>query len=127
MMEELKGITVIGVDLEYHLFEPKKGCICLIQISTGEKDYIIDPLTNRENVAGVIAKIMSDSSVLKVLHGSDSDLLWLQNDFDAHPVRIFDTARAYKLANSDPQLPSLASLLGVFFGLKIDKSFQVAE
>jgi ankyrin repeat protein len=127
MVNEIQGINVIGVDLEYHVFEQKKGCICLIQISTGEKDYIIDALANRENVGNVIRDLMFDSNVLKVLHGPDSDLLWLQNDFDAHPVRVFDTARAHKLVSNSSQLSSLAKLLSIYFDLVVDKSFQVAE
>lgn len=127
MVSEIQNINVIGLDLEYHTFGHKKGCICLIQISTGAKDYIIDALTNRAEVGEVLKNIVEDEKVIKVLHGADSDLMWLQNDFDIHPVRIFDTARAYKISNSDSQLPSLAILLYVFFNLKIDKSFQVAE
>ena len=127
MKQEIKGINSIGVDLEYHLFKKSKGCLCLIQISTGVKDYIIDALANRNELAIIINEIMEDAEVLKVFHGADSDLLWLQIDFDTHPVRIFDTARAYKIANNDSQLPSLAILLYVYFNLKIDKSFQVAE
>ena len=127
MVSELHGVNVLGVDLEYHVFSHKRGCLCLVQISTGDKDYIIDALSNREEVGIVVKEIMEDPEVVKILHGADSDMMWLQNDFDAHPVRIFDTGRAYKIANSDPQLPSLAALLYVFFNLKIDKSFQVAE
>ena len=127
MQESIKGANVIGVDLEYHSFQNKKGCLCLVQISTGYVDYIIDALANRNELGIMIKRIMADQDVIKIFHGPDSDLLWLQNDFDAHPVRIFDTARAYKIINGNPQLPSLAALLKTYFNLTIDKTFQVAE
>lgn len=120
-------MSVIGIDIEYYTFEPKVGCISLVQISTGEKDFIIDPLINRTRVGEFLREIMMDPKKLKLFHGADSDLLWLQNDFLAHAVNVFDTSRAYKIISKDSNLPSLASLLLQFLNIKADKTFQVAD
>lgn len=127
VMKEIESFTVIGVDLEYHTFEAKKGCICLIQLSNGEVDYVIDALVNREKLGVFVRWLMENEKIVKIFHGCDSDLLWLKSDFDAHPVRIFDTARAYRVLKNESQLSSLAFLIHHFFGIKVDKSFHVAE
>lgn len=127
LINEIENFSVIGVDLEYHAFESNKGCICLLQISDGEVDYVIDGLVCREKLRILVKRFMDDEKIIKVFHGCDSDLMWLKNDFDAHPVRVFDTARAYKVLNNEKQLPSLAKLVQGYFDVIMDKSFQIAE
>ena len=127
MLEKLKGFSIIGVDLEYHLYKAKIGCLCLVQISNGLEDFIIDALVNRNYLASVLAQLIDNPEIVKIFHGADSDLLWLQNDFDLHPVRIFDTARAYRILKGENMLPSLVSLLWMYFGIEIDKTFKISE
>ncbi|CAG9321746.1 unnamed protein product [Blepharisma stoltei] len=127
MASYFNNISVIGVDLEYYSFEPRKGCISLIQLSSGERDFVIDPFVNRSKIAAFMKELMIDSTKTKALHGADSDLLWLQNDFLAYSANIFDTARASKLITGENDCPSLASLIYEYLGLKIDKSFQVSD
>ena len=43
MIDDLKLFNVIGVDVEHHGYRSFLGITCLIQISTIEKDYIVDP------------------------------------------------------------------------------------
>ena len=43
MIDDLKLFNVIGVDVEHHNYRSYLGITCLIQISTMEKDYIVDP------------------------------------------------------------------------------------
>ena len=60
MINELKSFTEIGVDVEHHNYRSFLGITCLIQISTIEKDYIVDPfplwkdghLTNLNEIFG---------------------------------------------------------------------------
>ena len=70
------GCNALAVDLEYHAaFERGATILCLLQMSTSEKDYIVDALVLRENVAKSGLKgIFEDPAVVKVFHGSDSDL-----------------------------------------------------
>ena len=127
MKRDLEEVEVVGVDLEYHSFSETKGCVCLLQISSGAKDYLLDTLQIRKELRVFLQELMLDDSVVKIFHGGDSDVLWLQNDFDAHVVRMFDTARAHKILFKDSFLPSLANLLKTCMELKIDKTFQIAD
>jgi len=46
-VEETKREEILAVDLEYHNFEKHTSAICLIQISSMAKDYVIDALVAR--------------------------------------------------------------------------------
>ena len=43
MINDLKMCNEIGVDVEHHSYRSFMGLTCLIQISSVEKDYIVDP------------------------------------------------------------------------------------
>jgi exosome complex exonuclease RRP6 len=60
--------------------------------------------------------------VLKVLHGADSDIVWLQRDFDIHIANLFDTGQAARVL----QYPSagLAYLLSRFCSVKVQPLFS---
>jgi len=65
MMKELEVTTEIAVDLEHHSFRTFLGLTCLIQISTREKDYIIDALTLRDDLE-VLNDIFTRPKIVKV-------------------------------------------------------------
>lgn len=61
-----------------------------MQISTRTKDYVVDTLALRPWLH-VLLPVFSDPKVLKVLHGADMDILWLQRDCGLYIVNMFDT------------------------------------
>ena len=62
-----------------------------MQLSTREKDFIIDTIALRDSIGKALGAVFADSSCLKILHGGDSDVRWLQRDFGIYLVNIFDT------------------------------------
>lgn len=54
---------------------------------------------------------------MKVLHGADSDIVWLQRDFGIYVVNMFDTGQAARVL----AFPSagLAYLLSHLCGVKV--------
>jgi len=115
----------VGLDLEYFSFDEKRGVISLLQLSDGLQDYILDPF--RCAVAGFMRRLMRRRDCLKVLHGADSDLVWLQLDYSAFACNVFDTARAHRVVSKEPGLPSLARLLEHYLSISLDKVFQIAD
>jgi hypothetical protein len=41
----------------------------------------------------LLLPVFSDPAVVKVLHGADSDIVWLQRDFGLYIVNLFDTGQ----------------------------------
>jgi exosome complex exonuclease RRP6 len=88
-----------------------QGFTCLMQISTRSRDYIVDVLSLRPCIGAALARPFADASILKVLHGANSDVLWLQKDFGLFLVNMMDTGQAAWILD----LPrGLASLLQHF-------------
>jgi hypothetical protein len=96
MIGHLKHQTVISLDTEHHDRHSYCGITCLLQISTEFQDYIIDPLPLREHL-WLLNKVTTDPSILKILHGADSDVIWLQEDFSIYIVNLFDTCIASQM------------------------------
>lgn len=65
LLEDLKHVTEFAVDLEHHDYRTYYGFLCLMQISTRTKDYIIDTLLLREELE-VLNEVFTDSSIVKV-------------------------------------------------------------
>jgi len=59
-------------------------------LSTRERDYIIDTLALRSDLQ-VLNEVFTNPSVVKVFHGADSDVFWLQRDLGVYLVNMFDT------------------------------------
>ena len=57
------------------------------------EDFIVDTLALREHMH-VLGTSFHDPNIVKVFHGSDSDIMWLQRDFGLYIVNLFDTGQA---------------------------------
>lgn len=87
-------------------------------------DYIIDPLRARDSV-WLLNEVTTNPAILKVLHGADMDVLWLQRDFGVYLVNMFDTGQAARVLGFESF--GLAYLLKRFCGVEANKQFQRAD
>ncbi|KAI9788107.1 MAG: exosome nuclease subunit [Peltula sp. TS41687] len=125
MLAELKAATEIAIDLEHHDTRSYVGLVCLMQISTREKDWIIDTLKPWREELQILNEVFTDPRILKVFHGAYMDIVWLQRDLGLYVVGLFDTYHAAR-ALGYPQA-SLASLLSRFVKFDADKQYQMAD
>jgi hypothetical protein len=88
---ELDSSREIAVDLEHHNFRSYQGFTCLMQISTRDRDFVVDTIKLRSLVGKYLSGIFADCSKVKVLHGSDYDVEWLQKDYGIYIINLFDT------------------------------------
>ncbi|VUZ47034.1 unnamed protein product [Hymenolepis diminuta] len=124
MLNDLLTQSEIAVDLEHHSYRTYLGITCLIQISTRSKDYIVDALKLRDNLE-YLNEVFTNPNIVKVLHGSDMDLMWLQRDFGVYMINLFDTGQASRVLHFARF--SLSFLLEMFVGIVPDKSLQLAD
>ncbi|KAL7466463.1 hypothetical protein ACHAXS_006764 [Conticribra weissflogii] len=140
-------IHEIALDLEAHSHRTFAGFVCLMQLSlrrgvelptftindpgrnqtTNKKghNFLIDTLSLRHVIPIHLGPILSNPSILKVMHGADSDVPWLQRDFGCYIVNLFDTGRAARAL----KFPSagLAYLLRKYAGVEADKVHQLSD
>ncbi|XP_069466040.1 exosome complex component 10 isoform X2 [Ambystoma mexicanum] len=124
MNEKLLGCCEFAVDLEHHSYRSFLGLTCLMQISTRNEDFIIDTLELRSDLH-ILNESFTDPGVVKVLHGADSDVEWLQKDFGLYLVNMFDTHQAARALNLGRH--SLDHLLKLYCDVQSDKRYQLAD
>ncbi|KDN63370.1 putative 3'-5' exonuclease [Colletotrichum sublineola] len=125
MLEDLKKAKEIAVDLEHHDFRTYVGLTSLMQISTREKDWIVDTLKPWREQLQVLNEVFADPSIIKVFHGAFMDMVWLQRDLGLYVNGLFDTGMACEVLHY-PQ-KSLAFLLKKFVNFDADKKYQLAD
>ncbi|CAK9297282.1 unnamed protein product [Gordionus sp. m RMFG-2023] len=124
LIQDLAKEEIIAIDLEHHSYRSYLGLVCLMQISTRKKDYLVDTFTLWNDMNRLI-KIFANPNILKVFHGAHKDIEWLQRDFSLYVVNLFDTfyaSEALKLP-----IKSLAYLLMLYCGVQANKEFQLAD
>ncbi|KXL43744.1 MAG: hypothetical protein FE78DRAFT_81504 [Acidomyces sp. 'richmondensis'] len=125
MLEELKQASEIAVDLEHHDQRSYIGIVCLMQISTRDKDWIIDTLKPWRRKLECLNEVFANPNILKVLHGAYMDVVWLQRDLGLYLVGLFDTHHAARALGYPGG--SYAYLLKRFTKLDAQKQFQMAD
>lgn len=125
MLAELKTAKEIAVDLEHHDNRSYIGMVSLMQISTRDKDWIIDTLKPWRRKLECLNEVFADPSIVKVLHGAYMDIIWLQRDLGLYVVGLFDTYHAARSLGYPGG--SLAYLLERFVGFKAQKQYQIAD
>ncbi|NXD29298.1 EXOSX protein, partial [Spelaeornis formosus] len=122
--EKLMTCKEFALDLEHHSYRSFLGLTCLMQISTRTEDFIIDTLELRSDM-NILNETFTDPAIVKVLHGADSDVEWLQRDFGLYLVNMFDTHQAARVLNLGRH--SLDHLLKLYCSVDADKKYQLAD
>ncbi|KAG6193435.1 hypothetical protein E4U27_007760 [Claviceps purpurea] len=125
MLQELKKAKEIAVDLEHHDFRTYTGLVCLMQVSTRDKDWIVDTLQPWRHELQILNEVFADPHIIKVFHGAYMDMVWLQRDLGLYINGLFDTYFACDILNYPGK--SLAFLLSKFVDFDADKQYQLAD
>ena len=113
----------LAVDTEANSLHAYQERVCLIQFSTPQDDYLVDPLALGDLTH--LGPLFSDPQIEIIFHASEYDMIGLQRDFSFTFANIFDTMLAARILGY--KSIGLASLLAEKFGLDIDKHNQKAN
>jgi len=123
LVDELTSQPRIAVDTESNSLHAYRERVCLIQFSTLEKDYLVDPLALDDlNILGLI---FADPKIEKVFHAAEYDLICLRRDYGFEFSNLFDTMQAGRILGR--KQAGLDSLLKEKFDIKVNKRFQKAD
>lgn len=89
LVDVLSEERFFAVDTEQHSLRSFLGFTALVQISTREKDYLVDTIALHDFM-GILRPVFANPSICKVFHGADNDIVWLQRDFHIYVVSLFD-------------------------------------
>lgn len=70
-------------------------------------------------------KVTTDPAILKILHGSNMDILWLQRDFGVYIVNLFDTGVCSRVLGLEQH--SFKYILSRYCQENANKSLQLAD
>jgi ribonuclease D len=119
LIKDLTSEPLVAVDTEsdslYSYFEK----VCLVQFSTSQADYLVDPLSIDVSELG---HIFANPAIQKVFHAAEYDILSLKRDYNFSFSNLFDTMLAAKILGW-PRY-GLGSILADHFQVKLDKRFQ---
>ncbi|MDX9991317.1 MAG: HRDC domain-containing protein [Anaerolineales bacterium] len=123
LVQDLEKQTRIAVDTEANSLHAYHERVCLIQFSTNETDYLVDPfsITN----LSPLEKIFSNPHIEKVFHAVDYDVYGLNRDFGFTINNLFDTMIAARTLGY--KTLGLGNLLKEKFGIELNKRFQKAD
>ena len=118
---ELRAVGRLALDTERNGRFAYRERICLIQICDGRGTYLLDPLSVPD--VSVLGAILADDAVIKVLHGSEEDIRFLDKDFAFTVSNLFDTGLAARFLGVTR--PNLGAVLEEFCGVAIEKNSRL--
>lgn len=124
--ESIQGNARLAVDTESNSLYTYREQVCLIQVSTAQTDFLIDPLRlGNKAELDFLGEILADSNVEKVLHAAEYDVMVLKRDFGFTLSNIFDTMIASRILGC--KHIGLGAILSERFGIEVNKSNQRAN
>jgi ribonuclease D len=119
----LSKASMISVDTESNSLFAYRERVCLIQFSTVEADFLVDPLSIDDISA--LGNIFSNPGIQKIFHAAEYDLLCLKRDYDFGFANLFDTMVAARILGREKV--GLGNILEAEFDIKLEKRFQKAN
>ena len=115
---KLESEPLLALDTESNSLHAYRERVCLIQIATAREIFLLDPLAVTDLSA--LGRLLANSSITKVAHGSDYDVRCLHRDYGFTVRSLFDTEIAARFLGSSRT--NLASVLEGFLSVEIPKS-----
>jgi ribonuclease D len=115
----------IAVDTEANSMYAYYTRVCLIQLSTRDADYILDPLPFDTDGLQVFGDLLANPEIEKVFHAAEYDLIGLRRDYNFVVNNVFDTSLAVRLCGS--KAFALNDVLQTYFDVTLDKRHQLDD
>jgi ribonuclease D len=120
LADKLAAETLLAVDTESNSLYAYRERVCLIQLSTREADYIVDPL--KISNLQPLAPLFANPQIEKVFHAAEYDVMCMKRDFDFSFANLFDTMVAARICGY--KQIGLGNLLADLMDVPVDKSHQ---
>ncbi|HEX5789678.1 MAG TPA: ribonuclease D [Luteolibacter sp.] len=112
---------VCAVDTEADSLHRYQESLCLVQMSAGGHDVLIDPLAIKD--LSPLGEFLSGATVW--MHGADYDMTMLKREFGSVPAVVYDTQIGARLLGA--RRFGLGDLVEQYFGVTLSKSSQKAD
>ena len=120
VLDILLDCPAIGVDTESNSLHAYYERICLIQFSTRDADYIVDPLAHIDLTP--LEELFASPDIEKVFHAAEQDVAGMSRDFGFEFAGLFDTMWGARILGW-PRV-GLGDLLEEHFDVHTNKRYQ---
>ncbi len=117
----------IAVDCEFMGLNVERDSLCLVQISTGNKDAHIIQLNRDTYDAPNLKKVLENKKINKIFHYARADLMFIKKYLGVEVQNINCTKIMSKLARSYSDKHGLKDLIKEFTGTDISKNLQSSD
>lgn len=119
-----REVPALGVDTEANSFHAYRERLCLLQVSDGTDDWLVDPIALGDELKR-LAPLFADPKVVKVFHAAEYDLMLLRRELGIEVRGLFDTQVAMTLLKH--KQTGLAALLNDIYGIELSKKEQRSD
>ena len=123
LIDDLVTQPRVAVDTESNSLHAFREQVCLIQFSSTNADYLLDPLVLKD-LSG-LGPVFADPKIEKIFHAAEYDLICLRRDFGFTFANLFVTMQAARVLGY-PAV-GLDRLLNDKFKIQTDKRHQKAD
>lgn len=123
LVDILHSQPILAVDTESNSLYAYREQVCLLQFSTTQIDYLVDPLILLD--LSKLAPVFADPKIEKIFHAAEYDVICLKRDFGFEFANLFDTMVAARILGK--RAVGLGSLLEAEFAINLDKRYQRAN
>ncbi len=123
VIADLRRAKEFALDTESNSLYAYDYKVCLIQVSTRQADYLLDPIALSD--LSDLGRLVADPSVESTIHAAENDILMMHREYGFVFNQIFDTLWAARILGWSK--PGLASILKERFGITLDKRMQRAD
>jgi ribonuclease D len=123
LVQTLGSPPIVAVDTESNSLHAYRERVCLIQFSTPDADYVVDPI-RLQDLSG-LAPFFANPGQQKVFHAAEYDIVCLKRDYHFDVAGIFDTMSAARTLGWAQV--GLADILATRFGVTMNKKYQRAD
>ena len=117
----------ISIDCEFMGLNVERDQLCLVQISTGNKDAHIIKLDREKYEAPNLKKLLSNKSINKIFHYARADLLFIKKYLKIEVENVNCTKIMSKIARGYSDRHGLKDLIKEFVGLDVSKQLQTSD
>ena len=117
----------ISIDCEFMGLNVERDQLCLVQISTGNKDAHIIKLDREKYEAPNLKKLLINKNINKIFHYARADLLFIKKYLKIEVENVNCTKIMSKIARSYSDKHGLKDLVKEFTGNDINKNLQSSD
>ena len=117
----------VAIDCETMGLQPARDRLCLVQLSSGDGDAHLVQIGRTGASAPNLARVLSDSNILKLFHFGRFDIAVLFHHFEALAAPVYCTKVASKLVRTYTDRHGLKHLLMEMIEVDISKQQQSSD